>query len=496
MNKDYTLLLGAGAEVLYGMPSGAEFAAAVFLERSRLKAEKDLLKAQLGRIPLDDAWVPYRKWLGIGSTLRPRVTGVVDRDFDAVIVDGLSANRESVLDWLADFDTKFQLLAKTLLNKAEQEVFGGVKPGKPIRVRGVHDERVSKFFNSDTFRRLVALLGQSDIDKDTIRSPIYLLSSVLIGVAAGASLQGHASEMAISPLDNVGELPDQMDLAQCVPTLSVRGSSRLTETWTDLRLINERMSGFATGAVHIANVLLGLVVNYQQWIGSLYHYLFRPYDSFAKFTKAVVFMRSAGEYISRCHSEASQSNKIGFYEDLLAADHRPTVVATTNYTQLIDRSKISSDIILHLNGKAEENFEPYLQRHTPSGKSNNEVGPITIPSLFVQSAVKPFTDFDLLRRYVHFHNETQRTRRLVVIGFGFNADDGHINALVRDVLFDGCSVLVFDYDNLGHNGYIARLRLEGTPKHVRDCLIVKPINDKRQSNGRPWLDVVTDTLNH
>lgn len=494
--SSYYLLVGAGVEVGYGMPTGAEFATGVFLSKATLKEQRAHLKSELDCIPPNGEWIPYRKWLGIDSTIRPRVTGVADRDFDTVIVDGLSARRESILNWLSDFDTHWHGVAAKALSEEDQELLGALSLPAPLKVRGVHDDRAISFFKSESFRRLVAVLKSDTFDHDSVRDPVFSLASVRIGVAAGALLQSHASQVSISPLENADDLPEGMDLAQCVPSLAIHGSSRLTITWTELRSTNPDLSGFAAAAVTLGNALLGLVVDYQQWIGALYHYLFRPYDSFAKFTKAVTFMRSAGNRIRSDFDTASTSDAIGYYEDIAEAEksYRPGSIATTNYTSLVEWSGFSQRSVLYLNGHVEEQFDPYLQRHVQIDQDSSAPASITIPSLFVQSAVKPFTDIDLLHRYVTFHEKVRESGFLVVVGFGFNADDGHINALVRTVLFEGIRVLVFDYGDQGKTEYLHRLRLERAPSDVSERLVVKAIDSERNSEGLPWMEMVSRVM--
>lgn len=71
---------------------------------------------------------------------------------------------------------------------------------------------------------------------------------------------------------------------------------------------------------------------------------------------------------------------------------------------------------------------------------------IIFPYLFVQSGIKPIVDPKQIREYskmVNFLDESPST--LIIVGYRINADDNHINSIIRSYLVNNKRVIYFSY---------------------------------------------------
>ena len=473
------------------MPSGAEFATDIFLDQDRLDRIKSEFKEDL-EVVMTHGHRNYLKWLGVDRK-KPQVRALGNADLEEVIDSGLENNGGAILDLLQDFDARWaeQLTdqdGNELLSPVEAQRLADLGVHDPLVIPAVNDERVAGLFANEKFRSLLALTASEDFEWDTERYPVYLLVSTLIGVAAGAAMLGMAKVHADAALKNAPPLPgapDEIQWEVVIPSLSVKSSSQLVGVWRKLIACDPASSGYAAVSAGIARRVMEMTVDYQVWISKLYHNLFRPADSFNKFSKAVMFMRAAGDLIDTEYETAQKSAARGYYEDIAENDLQPTAIATTNYTRLVSRTAVPEDALYFLNGRTGAQYDPYLQQNV-----QNDSYHIVFPSIFVQSAVKPFADVGMMARYRDFFELTQQAGLLVVVGFGFNGDDGHINALVRQLLEAGTTVLVFDYQGRQLKAYEEKLRLETLSQEVRSRLKVVSISESRTSNDMNWLGLV------
>lgn len=73
-------------------------------------------------------------------------------------------------------------------------------------------------------------------------------------------------------------------------------------------------------------------------------------------------------------------------------------------------------------------------------------GDVVFPYLFIQSGVKPIVDTRQITEYtkmIQFLNEAEST--LIIVGYCLNADDNHLNSIIRSYLLDGNHVIYFSY---------------------------------------------------
>lgn len=130
------------------------------------------------------------------------------------------------------------------------------------------------------------------------------------------------------------------------------------------------------------------------------------------------------------------AGKNGYYDDVFEAvsngKMEVTSVATSNYSPLI-ANILKMDDVIYLNGSTSLWYDPYLNR---IGREA-ELAPLKhflVPLMFTQSGTKPMISIDMLSKYVDYYKSLEESDEICVIGFGFNADDEHINGIFRDLI--------------------------------------------------------------
>ena len=140
------------------------------------------------------------------------------------------------------------------------------------------------------------------------------------------------------------------------------------------------------------------------------------------------------------------NNNASYYSVLNESELPEYFVATSNYTYLTERITGRKDTI-YLHGKMTW-FEDYhkLQFYDvvndvlPDDKSN------LMPFIMIPSGIKPIICTRQLNEYSRFITELSEAEKLCVVGYRFNSEDNHINAIIGDWLREGHHQLIyFDY---------------------------------------------------
>ncbi|MBZ4654993.1 MAG: hypothetical protein JG781_2350, partial [Peptococcaceae bacterium] len=184
------------------------------------------------------------------------------------------------------------------------------------------------------------------------------------------------------------------------------------------------------------------VLDYQALIDNHFRYLYSPKTEWAKFTKMVIFLRTTREYIFNQLQQIGQLPEEGYYHDLRqCADLGIEICAigTANYNNIVESiaQQIGLDIpeVVHLNGGVTDYYNPYknciINCDDPSQVPQDQ---IYVPFILTQSGLKPLTSVDMSRRYVKLFDRFAESDGIVVVGYGFNVDDSHINGMFRELI--------------------------------------------------------------
>lgn len=127
------------------------------------------------------------------------------------------------------------------------------------------------------------------------------------------------------------------------------------------------------------------------------------------------------------------------YYNMIRQSNLDYSIATTNYTDIIDK-QIGKDVI-HLHGKLTW-FEDLKRLTIYDCTSLGDVDILTknnenwniIPFILIPSGVKPLICKKQIELFHKFNEELDKSNYLVVVGYRFNSEDNHINSVIADYL--------------------------------------------------------------
>ena len=491
---------GAGAEVAYGMPVGGRFA----LEILRAKRPKDEFKRDRDRIAA--ACTPlYRKWLPDNFAKAP-VVGLGKPEQNRVFGDSLQNGYTNVISSLNAYDESARrFLSRTQLDERQvavafSKLSGGLTFGEtPYRKvsfnKSIADEPASLF--GSKYFSAVALLAKNGTQKQAMTD----LARGTIQFYLGAHGQSAMEAMTVNPLVNIpDDNPAFAELGQMFEMnpldAGIAAFSAVMEAPYDaLQTTGE--SFFLNLATAVLESTVEQFLDYRRMMDELLPALYRPKDHWSRFTKIVQFLMATRTYVLQQQASALE-NGDGYYHDLAEAIRKGlvsvTTVGTSNYTALCGKALqgVFSGPIRALNGSLDEYLDPYKNEIVGAGEVENSPR-FLVPFLFTQSGVKPLTSVEISRRYVEYFDHIVDSGTVVIAGFGFNGDDGHINALFRQAIDEhDVRLVVLQHDRDASldaiqqsEGIAARLRIDKI-----ENLTVLLVDDARKVEGIPWFDAV------
>lgn len=497
--KKIGLFFGAGAEMAYGLPSGGEFALDIF--RQDISEPKRKFKERLRSI---DSRSPYAsRWLPDNYQTRP-ISTFGKNQYEQLVISSLEYKRQAIIDFLNDFDTSAEKIKDDFFQAGVQidDHFQSVMGQAIGEVVFSHDIKLNealgsiKLFESIYFSGLLQILEKKARDSQyaDLKKIVKSFIELLIG-AVGEDFLHKINDSIFE------KRPDGIDIFDDFCGFFKFDYNKITGLDLILEEPMEEVSSSASDAKIITlfakkllEKIFTIALDYQSLIDSSYRYLFSPKTDWAKFCKISIFLMCVKDYLVTKADE--QRSKImeqeGFYQDIkkLSSDTTIEAIGTTNYNNFIE-SVDSSLSVIYLNGSVNDEYDPYknaIIQSSPIGTDESNIH-ITVPFLFTQSGIKPLTSITMSKRYVDLYNSFSSCDIIAVVGFGFNADDGHINGLFRELIENGKKVIIFSYKNNNLNEYKEKLRLDSS----RNMQVIS-INDSRKVNNKLWTQFIIDSL--
>jgi hypothetical protein len=220
-----------------------------------------------------------------------------------------------------------------------------------------------------------------------------------------------------------------------------------------------------------------------------------PKSEWAKFCKISIFLLTVKDYIDKQCEQADITTNRGYYHDLRDAMENGSIevsgIATTNYTGLITDVLEKADVN-YLNGSTRIWYDPYLNTIGERGALEEKDKHFIVPLLFTQSGTKPMTSIDMSMKYVDTYKAFLVADCICSVGFGFNADDEHINGIVRKLVNEGKKLVIVQ--PIGHR-QINDLQREITDKlklnNSRNVIILDAERGTRLNNGKLWINALS-----
>ena len=503
--KKIGLFFGAGAEMGYGLPSGGKFAIDLF-RQDPTKYKKKLRKT-LEEIKVTSTYAT--NWLP-DSYLNKPIYAFGEKDFISIIQSSIEYRQDKIVEKFNDFDslcekaiTKLNI-DKNFLNEKFEEISGGeigsVIYSQKIKINPLITNDV-KLFSSSYYSAMLETIRTQENKDDLQRYSISFLQ--LIVGAHGYNLVKKLNEELFT------QTPDDLPIFDDIFGMfslefHKAGSTALELLLREKRTFNKDKNASlaellsAISQEVLENIFID-ILDYQKLIDNHYRYLYCPKKEWAKFTKMVVFLEIAKDYISQNLGNI-KTNQEGYYNDLLSInDLEITSIGTSNYNNIIEivSPKIAKEQnIIHLNGSVKDLYNPYKNSIEKIGtNSTSQEKQILVPFLLTQSGIKPLTSVEMSRRYVDLFDRFKNSDAIISIGFGFNQDDGHINGLFRELIeVYNKKLIVIDVsaDESKTQKEIKKKLRVGT--NGGNIIVISIDRDTRKSNGKFWYELVADLI--
>jgi hypothetical protein len=476
--KKLALFFGAGAECSYGLPSGGKFALDIF--RMNTAKDKECFKEQLKKV---DKQSPYASWLP-DDFENKKLTAFTKGQYDSIVKGSLENKRSSIISYLRHFDENVNIIVERLyiqgldIDKVFENVLqveiGKFNYGQEIRLNSMLGADLNGIFATNYFSALLRLIQIENVSHD-FKKDIKSITRTILEL-----LIGSLGEELIHRLnDGIFEKsPDTIDLFDDLGAIFSLDYSNTGMRGLELLIENEEKNILELHDDEEILLQFGMLIledifsralDYQTLIDTNWRYIYNPKTDWGKFSKIIIFLYTVRRYIV---SMAEQSReKIakgnGYYHDIiqLKDTYEVTAVGTTNYNSFIE--EIIQKEVFYLNGSVNDYYDPYLNKIV-SEEENTYKKHIIIPFLFTQSGIKPLTSVKMSERYVSLYNSFKEADIICVCGFAFNADDGHINGMFRELIEDcNKTVTILHYTEESNNSirtikkeYQRKLRLE------------------------------------
>ena len=501
---------GAGAEIGYGLPSGGKFAIDLF--RQDVSEHKKKLREQLSKI---DPRTNYAtSWLPENYATQ-RIHAFGKNEFTALIESSIEYRKSEIIRRLNAFDEEVEYALSQLgvekhilvekFNEQMDTAFGEHLYSTAIRMNPILANEV-RLFGSESYSAILSVISSEQTSADLQRYAGAFLQ-LLVGAHGQHLVQRLNQELFEAA-------PDDIPIFDDVTGMFKLEFSRAGLTALELLIEKHRNYNLENGDVceilcavsqQVLENIFTTVLDYQSLIDSHFRYLFSPRTEWAKFSKMVIFLRATREYIVKQLNEVGDLPDNGYYHDLEKCKQlglEVSAIGTSNYNSLIE--KISEDLdfeipaVQHLNGGVTDYYNPYknsvISEEDPDKVPEDQ---IHVPFVLTQSGLKPLTSVDMSRRYVELYDEYVECDRLVVVGYGFNIDDSHINGLFRKLIEEEGKPMVWvcqDRDGPAESqkrALVKRLRI--APEH-RDLITVIPVEPETRLIGdEGWLEIVAQT---
>lgn len=441
----YGFLFGAGAEIAYNLPSGGRFALDIFRQDTAFPKQK--FKNMRDAVEPTTAYAT--EWLPRGY--KDKNIGTFGKSvFQNIIMSTVEHRRGEIVKRINDFDAISISIAKKMeksgenVNDAFLKLLG--KDITNIRLSNVISyndafKKGNELFESNYFSGLLTVYKDFPDKKEHQALGRILLSIMQLQLGAlSEDLSRNINDNLFEKKDDTIDLFDDFgELIQL--NYNAAGVSGLEYLLEPHEMDCSTSYGIIlTFSQQLMEEIYSSVLDYKSLIDSNWHYLYNPASDWAKFCKISIFLLTVHKYITDLGDKADKLNPDGYYNMLRSAlnagKYEASTIATTNYNKLIADILGNDYEITYLNGSVAVWYDPYLNKVGSERELDNDEHHIIVPLLFTQSGTKPMTSISMSKKYVDMYMDWRASDAVVVVGFGFGADDEHINGILRTLVND------------------------------------------------------------
>lgn len=484
-------LFGAGAEICYDLPTGGKFALDIF-RQDVSDSKKEFIEM---RDSIDGSTTYAGEWLPDDYKTRS-VSSYGKSVIEKIIKDTLEYKREHIISKLNDFDSYAKNGKKHIADI--DDIINGLldRPVNDCQLNTVISfndalNRGNKIFRSHYFSALLLIYKSKKLSDDLqveLKKNIISILQLQIG-ALGSCLVKNINDNIFDKKDEDIDLFDDIGevLRLNYQSAGVIGVEYLYDNFKSENIESlDNQSKIVYFAKCILEDIFSSVLDYKSLIDSNWHYLYCPKNEWAKFCKISIFLLTVKNYIEQ--NLPSSIKNTGYYDDLKASINQSKLevakIATTNYNKVI-KEKLNEEIT-YLNGSVDQWYDPYLNKIDTKDKLE---GKFIVPLLFTQSGTKPMTSIFKSCEYVDLYRDWKETDCIIIVGFGFNKDDEHINGIIRTLVNDDDKKVIIVDRNASQEEIIERLIIEKT-----DNITVFNVDEHRKIDNKPWIDYILDKI--
>ena len=496
---------GAGAEVGYGLPIGGKFAIDLF--RQDLSEHKQALRDQLRSLNQYDTYVT--SWLPEKYATQ-RIHAFGKNEFTSLIESSIEYRKSEIVRRLNDFDVEADkalidlgIDKKVVVDKFNTEMehaFGDQLFSTAVQMNSLLSDEV-RLFGSEMYSAMLSVLRVKENTADLQRYAGAFLQ-LLVGAHGQELVQRLNQELFEAAPDDIPIFDDVSGMFKVeFNQAGLSALELLMESKREYDVENGSISDLLSAlAQQLLENIFTTVLDYQSLIDSHFRYLYSPKTEWAKFSKMVIFLWATRKYIKEQLENIGSLPNSGYYHDLQRCEAlgiEISAIGTANYNNLIETIAGQLDYqipsVHQLNGGVCDYYNPY-KNSVVFCQDDNDVpqDQIHVPFILTQSGLKPLTSVDMSRRYVSLFDSYSECDAIVVIGYGFNIDDSHINGLFRQLIEDNGKSLhwvCLDTDGTAEEQkriLVQKLRISAVNRNKVHVVPVSPV--ERLIGGVNWLD--------
>ncbi|VTU09687.1 Uncharacterised protein [Actinobacillus porcinus] len=495
------LFFGAGAEISYGLPSGGTFAIDLFRQDPTIYKER--LRKELNNVNITS---PYAaNWLPDGYKTKP-IYAFGKNEFSSIIESSIQYKRHKIIEHLNNFDNLCEKVIKNLEIDEDKvsDLFSdktGMELGEilythKIQLNPILSNSVT-LFNSKYYSAILEIIKLGKNVDDLRRYAIAFLQ-LLVGSHGHDLVKKLNEELFTNTPDDLPIFDDIFGMFRL--EFNQVGSEALELLLGQKKIFSVNEDGdliclLSAICQKALEYIFVDVLDYQKLLDEHFRYLFSPKTEWAKFTKMVVFLETARDYIKN-KVPNDLKNKNGYYNDLNQLNFDEiSLLGTSNYNSIIvEIQPALSSKIIHLNGSVTDFYNPYKNSIVQFNEKPENLEQIHIPFILTQSGLKPLTSVEMSRRYVSLFDAFVNSDAVIVVGFGFNKDDSHINGLFRELVEihnKKLFVVGVSKEKEIKEATIFNLRID---KNRENIIAISVDRDTRQKDGKLWLEYIKEQI--
>ena len=446
------ILFGAGAEICFGMPTGAEFAMKIFSPSEEIleKAKENFLRYYCN---------DEKKFKTFGST-----------EYNLVLKSIIENHIEKLPNFTTDDENQLEKFIDSIGNfKKSEELNKNVKSGSK---KSIYTQE--NFFSLvKTFAAFYLVKKANNITetaftnlnyKDKIQNLFNDSLSTLFSINYEKFLKLKSDFLSILLMkkENGADNEEKDLVGQEQIDLFIEISDKVKKIYSE-------------------------IFDYQFLLNEYYGYLFRekksdkgnePFD--IKQNKMVSFLFIIQQCIEQTFDK-EKSLKNTYYSDLLNEKSIDFELASTNY------SEIQGLDVMFLNGATNK----YLDLNSFDIVNSDQAEKLTfcVPFIFSQTSLKPLVSIDSISPYVNVYNKFCECSKIAVVGFGFNYNDCLLKSMFHKLILENKRVVYFSYGRTREEtmkDLLEKLNI----KSDNSSLTVIKIDDSRKvsETGEKWIE--------